>query len=501
METLRQVRENEPKRLRAIDRRIPRDLETIVLKCLEKRPPATVPLGRGAGRGPRTLAGRRADPGPDRLSDRAAAEVGAPPAGTGGGRDPRRPVARRHGAGGPRVPLGREARVRRRERGEGPGHRDAEADRSGNEPGQHGGGDVFQATDRGRRRPGSRTTPCGPTRCWTSVRPRFVDGNGTICTGDFHSELQTFRGHDGALCAVSFRPDGTQFACAAEATGFVLWETASGQDTRRIPSQNGTSYGLAFNVAGTRMASAEASGQVRIWDLTTGELSERPAGSRGLGGRGGVLPRRVDGRVVRPGWDGPGLEPEGKPGERPGSAGAGPQGPRRTRLRCRVPSRRPGAGLGRRRWDREDLEAGPRGRGGWPGPQGPPASGEVRGVSPGGEAAGLGRRRPDRPGLGRGHGGRAGPLRGVRQSRGRDRLQPGRHADRHGLPGSLGPGVGCTQREAGRGFPGPCRPGVQRDIQSRRDQARLGEPGCHGQGLGPDLGAGGTAPVGGSSGR
>jgi len=87
----------------------------------------------------------------------------------------------------------------------------------------------------------------------------------------FHSELQTFRGHDGFLCGISFKPDGSQVACTTETTGFLLWETSSDQLVRRIPGHDGTIYGLAFNRAGTRMASAEASGQVRIWDLTTGE--------------------------------------------------------------------------------------------------------------------------------------------------------------------------------------------------------------------------------------
>ncbi len=86
----------------------------------------------------------------------------------------------------------------------------------------------------------------------------------------FHSELQTLRGHSGALCGISFKPDGSQLACAAESTGFLLWEPVSDRVVRRIPGHDGTIYGLAFNQAGTRMASAEASGQVRIWDLTTG---------------------------------------------------------------------------------------------------------------------------------------------------------------------------------------------------------------------------------------
>lgn len=86
----------------------------------------------------------------------------------------------------------------------------------------------------------------------------------------FHSDPQTFKGHSGLLCGVSFKPDGSQLACAAETTGFLLWETASDRIVRRIPAHEATIYGLAFNRAGTRMASAEASGQVQLWDLTTG---------------------------------------------------------------------------------------------------------------------------------------------------------------------------------------------------------------------------------------
>ena len=63
LELIEQIKTEEPPRPRSIDPRIPRDLETIVLKAIEKDPKAPVPDGRGDGRGPAAVPRRRADPG------------------------------------------------------------------------------------------------------------------------------------------------------------------------------------------------------------------------------------------------------------------------------------------------------------------------------------------------------------------------------------------------------------------------------------------------------
>ena len=51
LKLIEQIKSEEPRKPRSVDARIPRDLETIVLKAIEKDPSAAVPVGRGDGRG------------------------------------------------------------------------------------------------------------------------------------------------------------------------------------------------------------------------------------------------------------------------------------------------------------------------------------------------------------------------------------------------------------------------------------------------------------------
>ena len=63
LETLQQVKTAEPVPPSRLVPGLPRDLETICLKCLQKDPAQALRVGRGAGRGPAPVPGRRADRG------------------------------------------------------------------------------------------------------------------------------------------------------------------------------------------------------------------------------------------------------------------------------------------------------------------------------------------------------------------------------------------------------------------------------------------------------
>ena len=68
LDTLDQVRKKEPVPPSQLQTKIPRDIETICLKCLEKDPDAPLRRRQRAGRRPAPIPGRRADRGPAGLA-------------------------------------------------------------------------------------------------------------------------------------------------------------------------------------------------------------------------------------------------------------------------------------------------------------------------------------------------------------------------------------------------------------------------------------------------
>jgi WD40 repeat protein len=270
LETLRLVREREPARLGSINPRIPRDLETIVLKCLEKRPQARYPSAEAlAADLDRWLTGRPILARPAGPLERLAKWTRRRPAVAG--------LALLAGLAAIASALAVRGHL-------GITRLESAVQTAGQALSSETGKRVIAENKLvemeeetyfkqliAAERAWSENDPVRADELLGQCPPRLRGWEWHHLRRRFHSELQTLKGHSGFLCGASFKPDGAQIVCASEPSGFMLWETASDKVVRRIPGHDGTIYGLAFDASGSRMASAEVGGLIRIWDLASGE--------------------------------------------------------------------------------------------------------------------------------------------------------------------------------------------------------------------------------------
>jgi WD40 repeat protein/serine/threonine protein kinase len=84
-----------------------------------------------------------------------------------------------------------------------------------------------------------------------------------------HSEALTLKGHRGWVRSVAFNPDGQRVASASADGTIKIWESATGKEL--LSMDDGVVFSVAFSPDGQRLASGSGS-DTKIWDSATGKV-------------------------------------------------------------------------------------------------------------------------------------------------------------------------------------------------------------------------------------
>jgi WD40 repeat protein len=93
-----------------------------------------------------------------------------------------------------------------------------------------------------------------------------------------HTELVRLRGHTSHVISVAFSPDGSRLLTASWDGTAKLWDAATGQEVLPLRWNADSATAAAYSPDGRRLAAAAVDGTFKVWDAATGQELLAPKG-------------------------------------------------------------------------------------------------------------------------------------------------------------------------------------------------------------------------------
>jgi WD40 repeat protein len=95
-------------------------------------------------------------------------------------------------------------------------------------------------------------------------------------------ELRTLRGHTGAVTSVAFNQDGSRLASASQDGTIKVWDAANGQELLKLKGLTDWIYDVAFSPDGSRLASGSDDQTIMVWNTANGQELLKLEGHTGV---------------------------------------------------------------------------------------------------------------------------------------------------------------------------------------------------------------------------
>ena len=107
-----------------------------------------------------------------------------------------------------------------------------------------------------------------------------LDGTAIIWDAATGNELLTLTGHAGEVFSVAFSPDGKRVATGSNDRTAKVWDAATGRELLTLTGHTGAVFDVAFSPldGGQQLATASLDGTVKVWSLVATSAGDTAAG-------------------------------------------------------------------------------------------------------------------------------------------------------------------------------------------------------------------------------